>query len=131
MALTPESRPAWQSWGNLRPASDIQPMVGVYYDAAGNPHQAYVAAYQNAAGQSAMAPGSVAPSAFAAVTPSDSTVLPVGMQSLWVGGAGNLVVKGLDGVTATFTAVPAGTLVRGQFTRVMAATTATNIVAMT
>jgi hypothetical protein len=130
MALTPESRPAWQSWGNLRPASDIQPQVGVYYTVDGVPHQAYMLA-PPPPGYVGPTGGTEAPGAFSAVTPSDTTALPTGIQGLWVGGTGNLVVKGMDGVTATFSAVPAGTLIRGQFTRVMAATTATLITAMT
>jgi hypothetical protein len=128
MALTPESRPIWQST-SLPPANDIQPQVGVYYDAAGRPQRAYMLA-PPPPGYTGPTAGTEAPSAFSAITPSDSTVLPSGIQGVWVGGAGNLVVKGLDGVTATFTAVPAGTLIRGQFTRVMAATTATSLVAL-
>jgi hypothetical protein len=129
MALTPEARPAWQSSGNLPPATDIRPMTGVWYDAAGIAHVSYMEA-PPPPGITSPSLGAAAPGSFSAVTKSDTTLLPTGVQSLWVGGAGNVVVQGIDGVTATFTAVPAGTLLRGQFTRVMAATTATNIVAL-
>lgn len=69
-----------------------------------------------------------APGAFA-VTPSDATVIRT-ITGVWVGGAGNLVVEMLNGASATFTAVPAGTLVPIQVRKVMAATTATNIVGL-
>ena len=127
MALTPEIAPFVRN-PTVAPASDIRPSTGVYYDIAGTPHISYLFAPPPPG--VASGGGVAAPSSFAAVTPSDTTPLPAGTQSLWVGGVGNLVVKGLDGVTATFTAVPAGTLIRGQFSRVMAATTATLIVAM-
>lgn len=67
------------------------------------------------------------PNRFANVTPSDTTPLN-GVISLLVGGAGNLIVKGSDEVQATITVV-AGQTVSGKFMRVMAATTATGIVA--
>ena len=62
-----------------------------------------------------------------AVTKSDSTVLDY--RRLWVGGAGNVVIqhKGTDSQT-TFTGVLAGTYLDVEGDRVMAATTATNIV---
>jgi hypothetical protein len=65
-----------------------------------------------------------------AVTPSNSTALPVGCKGLWVGGAGNVVVTMWDATTATFNAVPAGTLLKVSPQYVNAATTATNIVAI-
>jgi hypothetical protein len=48
---------------------------------------------------------------------------------LYVGTTGNVAVRCLnaDGTTVTFTAVPAGTFIPGNFTRVMAATTASTI----
>lgn len=67
------------------------------------------------------------PQSWAAVTPSDS--VPVGPTlGLFVGGAGNLIVKGTDGNQVTL-AVVAGSFIWGNFTYVMAATTATGVVA--
>lgn len=64
-----------------------------------------------------------------AVTPSDSTV--VAARALYVGGAGNVTIKTDANATAvTFTAPPVGTVLRVQAYRVMAATTATQIVAL-
>lgn len=68
------------------------------------------------------------PAKFAAVTPSDT--VPVGPTiGLYVGGAGNVVGKGSDGVAATF-ACQAGQYLVGEFHYVMAASTATGIVAL-
>lgn len=66
----------------------------------------------------------------AAVTPSDSTILS-GVRALYIGGLGDVVVR-FPGSTAsiTFTAVPAGTILPIQAERVMAATAATDIVAL-
>ena len=66
----------------------------------------------------------------AAVTPSDSTELGP-CRALYVGGAGNVVVW-MPGRSdnITFLAVPAGTILPVMARRVMAATTATNIVAL-
>ena len=65
----------------------------------------------------------------AAVTPSDSTDL-TGCRALWVGGSGTLTVKGLDNANAVNIVIPtAGILIPIFAARVMAATTATNIVA--
>ena len=65
-----------------------------------------------------------------AVTPSDSTDLGV-TRALWVGGAGNLAVQFVDtATTITLTGIPAGTLMPIQVSKVMAATTATSIVAL-
>lgn len=70
------------------------------------------------------------PSAFAAITPSDSTDLTnITTKGVFVGTGGNLVVKGLDGVQATF-AVLTGSYFWGHLSRVMAATTASNLVAL-
>lgn len=67
---------------------------------------------------------------FAAVTPSDSTVLS-GVRALYIGVAGNLAVRAVgSSTTVTFTAVPAGMLLPIAVDRVMAATTATNIVVL-
>lgn len=66
---------------------------------------------------------------YGAVTPSDSTELQ--FKRLYVGGAGNVVVKpSVDGAAVTFTALPVGTQLNVAGVRVMAATTATNIVWM-
>lgn len=65
----------------------------------------------------------------AAVTPSDSTDL-TGVRAIWVGGAGNLVLKGIDDSTAVTLVVPAGVLIPVFAARVMAATTATGVVAL-
>ena len=66
----------------------------------------------------------------AAVTPSDSTDL-TGARALWVGGIGNLSIKCVDDSAAVTIAVPnAGILLPLFVSRVMAATTATSIVAL-
>ncbi len=69
---------------------------------------------------------------FAAVTKSDSTVLT--FRGLYVGGAGDVVVRpeGLtDGDAVTFKAVPVGTILPIAGDKVMNATTATLILALT
>lgn len=64
-----------------------------------------------------------------AVTPSD-TAHGSG-SALFVGGAGDVAVLMSGGETVTFKAVPAGTLLPIQFTRIMSTnTTATNMVAL-
>lgn len=66
---------------------------------------------------------------YGAVTPSDSTGLS--FKRLYVGGAGNVVLKSaIDAPAVTFPSVPAGTWMEVSGVRVMAATTATNIVWM-
>lgn len=66
---------------------------------------------------------------YAAVTKSDSTV--VAARSLWIGGTGDVTVKATaTSDPVTFSAVPAGTLLPVYAYHVMAATTATLIVAM-
>lgn len=66
----------------------------------------------------------------AAVTKSDTTI--VGARSLYIGGAGDLAIIPVDGgsTTVTFVGVPAGTIMPVYAWKVMAATTATNIVAL-
>lgn len=66
-----------------------------------------------------------------AVTASDATILET-TRGLWVGGAGNVAVVWADGGAAvTITAVPAGTLLPVQVTKVMSTnTTATSILAL-
>ncbi len=70
---------------------------------------------------------------FFGVVPSDILPLPPRCRGLWVGGAGNLVVKGATNQNAaavTLVAVQAGTFIPGRFAAVMATlTTATLIVA--
>ena len=64
-----------------------------------------------------------------AVTPSDSTILPT-TRALYVGTTGNLsVVMADDGNTVLFSNVPVG-IFPIQVIQVLAATTASNIVAL-
>lgn len=71
-----------------------------------------------------------------AVTPSDSTILSC--RALYVGGAGDVVVilhgdydrNNPTSNTVTFADVPAGTVLAIACTKVMAATAATDIVAL-
>jgi hypothetical protein len=66
---------------------------------------------------------------YAAVTPNDSTV--VNARALYVGTAGNLALKAdANAATVTFSNVPAGTVLPVGAWFVMAATTASNIVAL-
>ena len=69
---------------------------------------------------------------FAAVTPSDSTDLTDYARALYVGGAGNLYVDGIEGGSNVgFIGVAAGTILSIAVKRVRATnTTATNIVAL-
>jgi len=64
-----------------------------------------------------------------AVTPSDATTL-VGVRALWIGGAGVVSVIAANDTAAVSLTVPAGTLLPIFASKVMAATTATLIVAM-
>ena len=63
-----------------------------------------------------------------AVTPSDTT--GVRSRALYVGGTGDVAVTMTSGQTVTFEDVPAGTLLPISVRHVMAATTATLIVAI-
>lgn len=66
----------------------------------------------------------------AAVTPNDDTDLS-GTRGLYIGGTGDVVVKFYNNNTAiTFKSVPVGTILPVSVVRVMAATTATLIVAL-
>jgi len=66
---------------------------------------------------------------YQAVTPSDGTVLDC--RALYIGGTGNVVLQMPDREeTVTFNNVLAGTILPVSARRVMAATTATNIVAL-
>jgi hypothetical protein len=64
-----------------------------------------------------------------AVTPSDTTDL-TNCRALWIGGAGTVSLKCVDDTAAVSLTVPAGTLLPVFASRVMAATTATLIVAL-
>lgn len=76
------------------------------------------------------APGALFPAyKLTAVTPSDATTL-VGVRALWVGGAGTISVIAVNDTAAVTLSVPAGTLLPIFAKKVMAATTATLIVAM-
>ena len=70
----------------------------------------------------------VMPSRWVTCTPSDTTDL-TGSIGLYIGGAGNVSARTLNnsGTTVVFTAPPVGSFIPGNFTRVMAATTATLI----
>lgn len=67
-----------------------------------------------------------------AITPADGTDLTnSGIRAIYVGGTGDLVVKGLqDTVAVTFKAVPVGTVIAICPSRVMTATTATLLVGL-
>lgn len=66
-----------------------------------------------------------------AVTKSDSTVLAPDVKALFIGGAGDVAVymRGST-TTVTFSGCAAGQLLPIQVDRVLAATTATNIIAL-
>lgn len=70
-----------------------------------------------------------------AVTPNDGTVLKTSsgrpFRGLYVGGAGDVTVRMLDGSIQTFKAVPVGTTLAIQFDQVHAtSTTATLMIAL-
>ena len=65
----------------------------------------------------------------AAITPNDATEL-IGVRSLKVGGAGNLVIRCKDDLNSVTIICVAGDLVPVRAQYVMAASTATNIVAL-
>lgn len=65
----------------------------------------------------------------ATVTPSDDTI--VNCRALYVGGAGDVSIMAVnDSAAVTLQDVPAGTILPIACKKVMAATTATNIVAL-
>jgi hypothetical protein len=66
-----------------------------------------------------------------AITKSDSTDL-TGVKQIYVGGTGTVVVRLTRAPTTdiTFAAVPVGTVLKLNVTRVMAATTATNLIGL-
>lgn len=65
----------------------------------------------------------------AAVVPSDVTVISPTL-GIYVGGAGNVTVTTLDGTLITFTAPPVGSIIPIRCNKVMAATTATLLIAL-
>ena len=71
-------------------------------------------------------------SSFSAVTPDDSNDLSSYAYGLYVGGAGNIAIIGVDDSSAvTFVGIPAGSFLPVMAKRVMSTgTTATNIVAL-
>lgn len=65
------------------------------------------------------------------VTPSDTTSFTSPVRGLFVGGAGDVAVVGLDGTSVTFTGVVAGSILPVICTRVNSTnTTANNIIAL-
>lgn len=71
---------------------------------------------------------SVSAKKVAAITPSDATV--VDFAAIYVGGAGNVTVRCIDGNVVTFTAPPVGFIIPVACDRVMAATTATLLIGL-
>lgn len=65
-----------------------------------------------------------------AVTKSDSTVYSPPLEQIWVGGTGDLAVITAGGDIVTFTNVPDGRMIPVRCTKVLAATTATDIVGL-
>lgn len=66
-----------------------------------------------------------------AVAPSDTVNFTTPARSLYIGGAGNVVVVAPDASVVTFVGVPVGTILPVQATRVnLTGTTATNIVGL-
>lgn len=68
------------------------------------------------------------PSRWVSHTPSDSTDIS-GCVGFYVGAAGDVAVRcaGDPATTVTFVGVPTGATIKGNFTRIMAATTATSV----
>lgn len=65
-----------------------------------------------------------------AITEHDTTVLSPTPRALWVGGAGDLTLTGLDDVDFVLVGVAAGSLIPVMVKKVKVATTATNIVGL-
>lgn len=66
-----------------------------------------------------------------AVTPHATNPLPVVPKALYIGGAGNLVVRGAGSdADVTFVGLPAGFILDVAASHVRASSTATNIVAL-
>lgn len=64
-----------------------------------------------------------------AVTPSDTTELEI-TRGLFIGTTGDVAVTMADGQPVTFTNLASGSILPIQVSKVMAATTATNILAL-
>ena len=64
----------------------------------------------------------------AAVTPNDSVDLPATTRALWIGGAGDVKVTLQAGVALTLSAVPAGSMLPLQVTRVWATGTSATLI---
>lgn len=60
------------------------------------------------------------------IVPSD-TVSQGTFRGLYVGGAGNVTMIGLDGASVLFASVPAGTVLNVGFTKIMATGTAATL----
>lgn len=65
-----------------------------------------------------------------AITPHNTTELPFVTKRIFVGGAGDVRVTMADGTAVTFTGVLAGTILPVRASKVLTATTATNLVGM-
>lgn len=66
-----------------------------------------------------------------AITPHNTNPLAVTPRAIYVGGAGNIVITGLDGADFTLVAVPAGSIIPVMPLAVKATgTTATNLVGL-
>ena len=66
-----------------------------------------------------------------AVTPHATNPLPIPSKALYIGGTGNVVLRGVGSdADVTFTAVPSGTTLHVAAAYVRATSTATNIVAL-
>jgi hypothetical protein len=61
------------------------------------------------------------------IAPSDSAVLAPACRALYVGGAGDVTLRMMDGSTPQFKAVPAGTMLNIQFDQVKATGTTASL----
>lgn len=109
-------------WTTFNSQTDVQPVELVMSNADGTPD----ILQSDGIGGTRLGQ----PKLLSAITPSDSTdITTLASQGLFVGGAGNLIVRtvGAPSVSVTLV-VQAGTYIPGQFTRVMAASTVTGVV---
>lgn len=65
-----------------------------------------------------------------AITPNDTVDLEEVTRAIYVGTAGNIVMRLQSGAEVTFTAVPAGTVLPARAVRIRTATTAGNLVGL-